>query len=87
MCRYRRERVDDQRPEGEQRGGINWRFWAVVVAAILFAIVVIQNSQEVPIDFLFVNTRMPLIFALLGIGILGFVIGWLTPIVRRGRHR
>jgi uncharacterized integral membrane protein len=80
--------VSDQHPLDRQpsRGGTNWRLWALGVAALLFAIVVVQNSQEVPIDFLFVDTTMPLIFGLLGAGLLGFVVGWLAPLVRRGRH-
>jgi uncharacterized integral membrane protein len=40
----------------------------------------------VEIRFLFVETQTPLIFGLLIAGILGFLIGWLTPIVRRGRR-
>ena len=39
------------------------------------------------IDFLFVETETPLIFGLLVAGLLGFAIGWLLPIVRRGRDR
>jgi uncharacterized integral membrane protein len=78
--------VHDQQGIETRREGANWKLWTVAVAALLLAIVVIQNSQEVPIDFLFVETTVPLIFGLLIAGLLGFVIGWLTPIVRRGRR-
>ena len=44
---------------------------------------IVQNSQKVQVDFLFVHTTTPLIFALLIAGVLGALIGWLTPHVRR----
>ena len=79
--------MNDQRQDGARRQErSSWRLWAIGIAALLLAIVVIQNAQKVPVDFLFAETEMPLIFALLGAGILGFVIGWLLPIVRRGRR-
>ena len=78
--------MNDQQGIESRREGPNWKLWTLAVAALLLAIVVIQNSQEVPIDFLFVDTTMPLIFGLLIAGVLGFLIGWLAPIVRRGRH-
>lgn len=79
--------MNDQQGIESRREGPNWKLWTLAIAAVLLAIVVIQNSQEVPIDFLFVDTTMPLIFGLLIAGMLGFLIGWLAPIVRRGRHR
>jgi uncharacterized integral membrane protein len=71
---------------GSQHGGTNWKLWAAAVAALILAIFVVQNAQKVVIDFLFVETETPLIFGLLVAGLLGFVIGWLVPIVRRGRR-
>lgn len=69
-----------------QKGGTNWKLWAAGVAALLLVIFVVQNSQKVVIDFLFVETETPLIFGLIIAGLLGFAIGWLLPIVRRGRR-
>jgi uncharacterized integral membrane protein len=77
---------EDPRIGAPQKSGTNWKLWMLGIAALLLAIVVVQNSQEVPVDFLFVETTMPLIFGLLAAGALGFVIGWLVPIVRRGRR-
>ncbi len=48
------------------------------------AILVLQNLQEVEVRFLFINTEMPLIFALLIVGALGALVGWAAPRVRRG---
>lgn len=71
-------------PRKEGRG---WRFYVLVAAAIVLLVFVIQNSQEVEVEFLFTSTRTPLIFALLVAGALGAVIGWAWPHVRRGRRR
>ncbi len=64
----------------------NPKLWGIVVALVLLAIFIAENSQDVEIRFLFVETETPLIFGLLIAGILGFVIGWLAPIIRRGRR-
>ena len=69
----------------ERRSG--WRPWALAIAAILVVILIAQNSQTVPIDFLFIHTTMPLILALLIAAVLGAVIGYAGPLVRRGRRR
>jgi uncharacterized integral membrane protein len=69
---------------GGERGGRGWKQWALVIAAILFAILVIQNTEEVNLDFLFIDFTAPLIVALLIAGGLGALIGWATPRVRRG---
>ena len=75
--------MNDLPHQGPQKqGGTNWKLWAAGVAALILAIFVIQNSQKVVIDFLFVETETPLIFGLLIAGLLGFAIGWLLPIVR-----
>ncbi len=77
---------DDRQTHGGRAGGVNWKLWGAAVAALLLAIFVIQNSQSVPIDFLFAEIDTPLIFGLLVAGVLGFAIGWLAPIIRRGRR-
>jgi uncharacterized integral membrane protein len=71
---------DPTRPRGQER---NWKLWAAVVAAIVLIVFVIQNSQEVTVDFLFTTTETPLIFALAIAGVLGALVGWLAPRVRR----
>jgi uncharacterized integral membrane protein len=63
----------------------SWRPWALGIAVLLVVIVVAQNAQKVKVDFLFVHTTTPLIFALLISGILGALIGWLAPRVRSHR--
>jgi uncharacterized integral membrane protein len=68
-------------PRKEGRG---WRFWLLVTAGVLFAIFVLQNSQDVQVEFLFTTTDTPLVLALLLAGGLGAVIGWAAPRIRRG---
>lgn len=78
----------EAQPVTEERRGIarSWKLWAIGIAVVLLVIFIAENSQEVEIRFLFVETQTPLIFGLLLAGILGFLIGWLAPIVRRGRR-
>jgi uncharacterized integral membrane protein len=71
-------------PRKEGRGP---KFWLLVAAGVLLAIFVIQNSQDVEVEFLFTTTDTPLFLALLLAGGLGAVIGWAAPRVRRGGHR
>ena len=63
----------------------SWRPWALGGAVLVAAIFIAQNSQEVKVKFLFVDTTTPLIFALLMAAVLGAVIGYVGPLVRRRR--
>ena len=77
----------ERRPQAQQR---NWRSWALGIAVLLAIVFIAQNSQEVKVKFLFVDTTTPLIFALLIAAILGAVIGYVGPLVsqrRRGTER
>jgi uncharacterized integral membrane protein len=68
----------------EARQGTNWKGWAMLVAVVLLIVFVLQNSQEVDIDFLFfTSVSTPLILALVFSALLGALIGWLAPRVRR----
>lgn len=62
------------------------KFWLLLTAGILFAIFVIQNTQDVEVQFLFTTTDSPLFLALIIAGALGALIGWAAPRVRRGGH-
>lgn len=73
-----------QRLERERAGRAGWKQWALVVAVLLLAILVIQNTEEVNLNFLFIDFTAPLIVALLIAGGLGALIGWAAPRVRRG---
>jgi len=65
----------------------SWRHWALGVAVVLLAVVVIQNSQEVRVELLFGEFNAPLILVLLITAALGAVIGYVTPVVRHHRRQ
>jgi uncharacterized integral membrane protein len=73
------DRGDPQLP----KSGTNWRAWGLGVLILLVLIFIAQNSQTVKIKFLFFDASMPLIFGLLIAVILGVLIGYIGPIVRR----
>ena len=82
VCGYGSAVADD--PIIPRKEGLGWRGYALGTAAVLLAILILQNLQEVEVKFLFINTTIPLIFALLIVGALGALIGWAAPRVRRG---
>ena len=75
-----------QPPVIERKERAGWKTWALGTALVLLLILVLQNLQEVKVDFLFIHTTIPLIFALLIAGGLGALIGWASPHIRRGRR-
>lgn len=68
-------------------GGQSWRLWVAIGAIVLAAIFILQNSQEVKVDFLFTTFTAPLIFALLLAALLGFIIGLALPRFRKPREK
>jgi uncharacterized integral membrane protein len=76
--------MEGQRRLEGQRKERTWKTYVYWIAVILLLILVLQNLQKVEVDFLFITTETPLIFALLIAGALGALIGWATPRVRRG---
>lgn len=69
-----------------RKEGTNWRQWLLWTAALLLAIIVLQNLQEVHVDILFLSTKAPLIVLLLIAGAVGAVIGYTAPVLRRHRR-
>jgi uncharacterized integral membrane protein len=66
-------------------GETNWKSWAIGAVVLLLLIFVGQNAQKVEVHFLFASANMPLIFALLIAVVLGVLVGWLVPRLRRSR--
>ncbi len=52
---------------------------------VVLLIFIALNFQTVEVNFLFGTTQTPLIFGLLIAAGLGALVGWLLPVVRRGR--
>jgi len=84
VYRYGSQMGDERGPITVRKEGRGWKFYALITAGVLLAILILQNLQEVEVDFLFIHATIPLIFALLIVGALGAVVGWATPRVRRG---
>jgi uncharacterized integral membrane protein len=59
------------------------RFYITVIAIVLAAVFILQNTQKVDVKFFFSTTNTPLIFALLLAALLGFIIGLALPRFRR----
>ena len=72
-------------PQPSDQSDTQWKRWALLAAVALLLIVVLQNSQEVDFNLLFINTSAPLILLLLGAALVGVAIGYLAPIVNRHR--
>lgn len=69
-----------------QKQDIQWKWWALGIAVLALLIVVAQNAQKVEFNLLFLSTTAPLILLLLGAAVVGAIIGYTAPILRRHRH-
>ena len=56
-------------------------------SAVTYLVFIVQNSQEVEVDFIVATTSTPLFFVLIITFALGALFGWLWPHVRRDRRR
>jgi len=70
----------------QEKKPVNWRAWLVGVLSALVLIVALQNSQEVSFDVLFASFKAPLIVVILLATLVGALIGYIAPLVRR-HHR
>ena len=58
-----------------------------LVLGVLFATFVVQNSEAVPVRFLFWGSQVSLAIVLLGAFLLGIMIGWVSGrVVKREGH-
>lgn len=64
---------------------MSWKQWAAWIALGLLVLFVLLNTQKVEVDFIVTTTTTPLIFGLLIAGLLGALVAWLLPRVRRGK--
>ena len=69
-----------------ERRSSNWRLWLAGTLALLVLIVALQNSQEVDVDVLMVNVTAPLIVIILVSAVIGAIVGYVAPLVRRHRR-
>lgn len=78
--------MTDGREFQPQRKETNWRAWGLAALVVVVIIFIAINSQKVTVKFVFFDVTMPLIFALLITTVLGVIIGYVVPIVRRHRR-
>ena len=69
-----------------QKGDIQWKLWSLAAAVIVLLVIVAQNAQKVEFNLLFISTTTPLIVLLLITALIGAIIGYTAPILRRHRH-
>ena len=74
--------ADEEIPE-RRSSGWGAKPWVIGALVVIIVITMIQNSQEVHIDFLFADMAMSLFFALLLSTVIGFALGWLVAKLRR----
>jgi uncharacterized integral membrane protein len=86
-ARARVARVNTELPTASARKERGARFYVTIIALVLAAIFVLQNTQKVEVKFFFSTTNIPLIFALLLAAVLGFVIGLALPRFRRPKPK
>jgi uncharacterized integral membrane protein len=64
---------------GRQSG----RRYGLIAVAIVLLLFMALNSQTVKVNLILGSAEMPLIFALLIAALLGAIVGWVVPKVRR----
>lgn len=74
------------RPAKDSGGG-DWHRWLLIGGGLLLVLFMALNSQKVKVHFIVTTVEMPLIFALLIAAILGALVGWAAPRLRRSRNR
>lgn len=70
----------------QERKPINWRAWITGLIVLLIVIVCLQNSQKVSVEVLFASFNAPLILVLAIFAVLGALVGYIAPVVRRHRR-
>jgi uncharacterized integral membrane protein len=74
-----------------RREGPGGKVVVMLVAVGLLVLFVLQNTEEIRIDFLFWHGRWPAWIVILLVALLGLVVGWIAATVRgrrlRGRDR
>ena len=71
----------------ERREGPSARFIVLGIVVVLIVLFVLQNTDEVKLDFLFLDGVFPLWTMLLVMAVLGFVGGWYVGRIRGAERR
>jgi uncharacterized integral membrane protein len=79
------------RPQGSRSSGadqgLDWHRWLLIVSGALLILFCLLNSQKVTVHLLIATVEMPLIVALVIAALLGALVGWAVPRLRRPRQQ
>ncbi len=75
------------RPPGSSKEGPGFKQWLLIVCGVLLVLFFVLNFQKVKVHLLVATVEMPLIIALLIAAVLGLVLGWAVPRLRRSSDR
>ena len=76
--------ADPTRTRASQRaGGFGAKQVLLIVCAVLLVLFFVLNLQDVRVHLLIATVDMPLIIALVIAALLGLLLGWLVPRLRR----
>ncbi len=67
--------------------GRGFKQWLLIVCGVLLVLFFVLNFQKVKVHLLLATVEMPLIIALLIAAVLGLVLGWAVPRLRRSPDR
>jgi uncharacterized integral membrane protein len=70
-----------------RREGPGGKVIVLLLALVLLVVFVLQNTEEIRIDFLFWHGRWPAWIVILLVAALGLLVGWIAATVRGRRRR
>ena len=80
----------EERPKEEwtiRKEGPGGKVIVLLAALVLLVLFVLQNTEQIRIDFLFWHGRWPAWIVILLVAALGLVVGWIAATVRGRRRR
>jgi uncharacterized integral membrane protein len=81
MARHSR---DQREAATASSDGLGIKQWFLILCAVLLALLFVLNLQDVKVHLLVATVQMPLIIALAIAALLGLLLGWAVPRLRRG---
>jgi uncharacterized integral membrane protein len=80
MARHGR---DQREVSAAASDGLGVKQWLLILCAVLLALFFVLNLQSVKVHLLVATVEMPLIIALAIAALLGLLLGWAVPRLRR----
>lgn len=63
--------------------GRGFKGWLLILGGVLLALFLVLNLQQVEVDLIVASVKMPLIIALAIAALLGALVAWALPRLRR----